>query len=992
MSKKQQNPLQSFRRRRDLGSVLLASAVASVLPISSYAQEPAQDMVLEEVVVTGIRASMAAAADLKENSDQIGDSIVAEDIGKLPDNNIAEALQRVTGVSINRDFGVGSEVSIRGLPQNRVELNGRSTVGDGRNGVSFEDFPASFLSAVEVIKSPTPEMIEGALGGTISLKTAKPLDLPERLFAVSMDGEYADKSEEWAPVFSIAGGENWDFGEAGTFGVMGLFAYQDRTLRQDTHQASLFVFNQEDINNLNVDAQNTPSGDYVVATEHKFEPFIEERERKAYNLILQWAPASEAGNIYLDVNATEREGGQEAYSILYAGGDPSDPDLNPSATGGTFEDRNGALQNYRYEGVVVIPKTWSEFRETDSTSIAFGGDWNFFDKLTVAAEFSTAESNSVQPKSEFNWRAVDPVAEALDPEATNEFNPSVDIVNSQTEGPSVVFVGGNPFLNTDVLAFREYLYSKPKIDNKEDAFRLDVEYNEPGGLEWITAIKAGFRVTENEFESRESQYRVRDLYRYLDDENGNRDIIWQDEIAAAFPGSIIIPDVTGDAFEHAGQVGPSDLTRFSVYDGNQLQNAEQTFERVQQLVGGKQLRDADGNITPLSTLGTLDENLEDLNSAFALVTEDTTAYYLQANMDFETVRFVIGARFVETEISSTAFNQAGDQLVTEDSRYVDFLPSFNATVNLTDSTLMRFAGAKVMARPNFEQLSPTFVFASDFVTADKGNPGLDPFRATQFDIAFEHYFGEGDLISTTFFYKSVASFLKSETFCAFDPEALSQQNLTIPTRICIRPEATGDSSTWTFASGDAELAAFSAEGRRGVLTNTTANGSSGVVQGFEIGYQQGFYFLPGFWSGFGINANYTFSESEDPDGSPLADISENSYNFQLYWEYESFQVRLAYTFRDNFLDENNEKRTERVGELVAFNNPDIVDPTAGNDFRDDLEQWDLSGSWDVNDIFSVVANVSNLTAEPTVNYAANGTTWEVQESDRRFVVGVRAKF
>lgn len=168
-----------------------------------YAQE---DAALEEVVVTGIRASLEAAVDAKRNDGRIVDSVVAEDIGKLPDNNVAEALQRVTGVSINRDFGVGSEVSIRGLPQNRVEINGRSSVGDGRSGVSFDDFPASFLQAVEVVKSPTPEMIEGALGGTISLKTARPLDLKERVIAVSLDAEYADKADNWAPIFSGSSG------------------------------------------------------------------------------------------------------------------------------------------------------------------------------------------------------------------------------------------------------------------------------------------------------------------------------------------------------------------------------------------------------------------------------------------------------------------------------------------------------------------------------------------------------------------------------------------------------------------------------------------------------------------------------------------------------------------------------------------------------------------------------------------------------------------
>jgi TonB-dependent receptor len=846
-------------------------------------------------------------------------------------------------------------------------------MGDGRNGVNFQDFPASFLSAVEVIKSPTPDMVEGALGGTISLKTARPLDLKDRLIAVSVDAEYADKAEKWAPVVSVAGGENWDFGDAGSFGLMGMMSYQDRTLRQDTFQVSQFIYDGAALG-LG-DAQNTPSGDYIVPGEHKFEPFIEERERTAYNVSMQWAPASEAGSFFVDWNATERTGGQEAYSILHAG-------ETPLATADSYEDSNGALNHYRFDNALIIPKTWSEFRQTDSSSVAFGGDWNFTEQFNVSAEFSTAKSSTYLPSSEFNWRALDPEAEALDPSASNEYRPSGTVIMGDNQAASVIYDGGNPYLMTENLALREFRHEAQYIDNEEEAFRVDFEYFNPGDLLWLTSVKAGYRAADNEYSTREYQLRQANLHSEVTDAMGNPIVFWQDDIAALFPGTIITPGVSGDAFEHSGMVGPSHLTSFSVYDGKLLQNADASFAMVQQLLAG----------TSHATTGSLSDNLNELKSAYANITEASNAFYAQANMDFDHVRFVIGARLVETKITSTAYNQAGNALVSDSNKYQDLLPSFNATVDLTDDTLMRFAAAKVMARPDFEQLSPTFNFNGDYILATRGNPDLDPYRATQFDIAFEHYFGTGDMVSATLFYKSVASFLKSETFCAYEPEALAIQNKTIPGNICIRPEATGDSSTYIFTNDQAEFDSYDAAGRRGILTSTTANGSSGTIQGFEIGYQQGFEFLPGPWSGLGINANYTLSQSEDPDGTPLPDISENSYNMQLYWEYEGIGIRLAYTYRDGFLDENNEKRVERVGELVAYNTPEIVDPTTGTDYRDELQQWDLSANWDINETYSVVANVSNLTAEPTVNRGATGTIWEVQESDRRFVFGVRGKF
>lgn len=935
-----------------------------------YAQE---DAALEEVVVTGIRASLEAAVDAKRNDGRIVDSVVAEDIGKLPDNNVAEALQRVTGVSINRDFGVGSEVSIRGLPQNRVEINGRSSVGDGRSGVSFDDFPASFLQAVEVVKSPTPEMIEGALGGTISLKTARPLDLKERVIAVSLDAEYADKADNWAPIFSGSFGNNWDFGDAGSFGVMASVAYQDRWLRQDTASASLFPSDKWSAGVIGLEdtpAQNTPSGLYIVPDEHKFEPFTEQRERTAFNVSMQWAPASEQGSFYIDLNSTERDGGQEAYSILSVIG-------APTATENTTEDANGQLNNYVLAGSLPIPKTWSQFRFTESFSNAIGGEWNFTDSLKVSGEYAVAESDTMTLASEMNLRAVDPVAEAANPADANQWYTDVTIINSQDQMPTVDYLADGAYTDASHLAFREYRHRELPVQNKESAMRLDVEYSEPFGLEWFSALKTGVRFTDREYEKGESQIQIKDIYKKLT-RDGNPDIIWLNDL-----DNVKTFDFD-DAFEHAGVQGVNDLTSFTVYDAAALRNPGQTYEMVQNLLAG----------TNLALTGTLRENLDngELKGSYSLIEEDTSAFYVQGNFDFDHARIIVGGRYVKSEITSTAYNQEGDALVTDGNTYSDFLPSLNVTVDLTEDTLLRFGGAKVMSRPNFGELSPTFVFNSDKVTATRGNPQLDPYRATQFDMAVEHYFGTGNMVSATVFYKDVASFLSETIYCAYDADAVATQNTTIFDNICLRDDATSDKQQLVFADSQAVFDAALAQGRNGVRTTTNTNGESGYVRGYELGYQQAFDFLPGIWSGLGVNANYTYADSEQPGGTPLEDISENTYNTQVYWEYEDFAVRLAYTYRDKFLDGIVHKRVERVGAQVLPSATRSTDPTLGNDYRDGLSQLDLSASWDVTDSITLVANVSNLTGEPTVNQAVTGTTFQLQESDRRFSFGVRAKF
>lgn len=957
--------------------------------LSGNAEESAE--VIEEIVVTGIRGSLRAAAELKRNDDRIIDAVVAEDIGKLPDNNIAEALQRVTGVSINRDFGVGSEVSIRGLPQNRVEINGRSTMGDGRNGINFQDFPASFLSTVEVVKSPTPEMIEGALGGTISLKTARPLDLNEPLIAISTESEYADKADNWAPIINGQFGNTWELDGAGEFGVLGMLSYQDRRLRQDTYQTSLFVYDNIDINldgvvDENDAAQNTPSGKYVVPVEPKIEPWTEERERTAANVILQWAPESLRGNFYLDLNVTERDGGQEAYSILSVGG-------GPVATAQTYEDANGALNNYRLEGHFAIPKTWTEFRTTESFTHALGGEWSFTDNLMVSGEYSSAESDSARPKSEFNWRAHNRAAEALNPSASNELVTNVTIINDSEKAPSVVYDDGEIYAQTSNYVLREFRHTDRFTTNTEDAFRIVVEYTEPFGLEWVSAVKAGFRTTEREFEYNEAAFRVKDIHRDMYDSDGNHTVVSMDEIITRYPDKIITPNVAGDMFEHSGILGTNQLAPFTVYDPKALQDTEGTYAMVQELLRGSNFNNPGNSDGYISPAGTLADNMNPTLSAYSLIGEDTEAFFVQANLNFERVRMVVGGRYVDTEITSTAYNDSGTELVSDVSSYRDFLPSFNAAVELSDQSTLRFSTAKVMRRPNFNELSPTFEFNSDFILASRGNPGLKPYRATQFDLAFEHYFGDANMLSVTLFYKDVESFLQSTNFCAYEPEALAQQNTAgIFGNTCIRPEPTGDSYTYIFSETQEEFDAFVAAGRNGILTTTVTNGQSGTVEGFEIGYQQTFDFLPGPWSGLGINANYTYSDSEDPDGVPLADISENSYNAQVYWEYRNFGLRLAYTFRDRFLDENAQKRVERVGALVANRDPTVADPTEGNDYRDDLQQLDFAANWDVTDHISVFGYIYNLTGEATINQAVTGTPWEIQESDRRYTVGVRARF
>jgi len=210
------------------------------------------------------------------------------------------------------------------LSQNRVELNGRSTIGDSRDGIALDDFPSSFVKSIEVVKSPTADMIEGALGGTVSLKTFRPLELNGLTIAASVDGEFADKTEEWAPVLSGSIGNNWDLGDAGTFGASLNISYQDREIRQDNFDNNQNIITADSAQGQELTAllgaSPLENGAFVLRDQNTLETFTEIRERTATNLALQWAPASGAGNVYFEYNTTDRSGSQDGNQILEVGG------------------------------------------------------------------------------------------------------------------------------------------------------------------------------------------------------------------------------------------------------------------------------------------------------------------------------------------------------------------------------------------------------------------------------------------------------------------------------------------------------------------------------------------------------------------------------------------------------------------------------------------------------------------------------------------------
>lgn len=397
----------------------LAVAVAAIISTSAVlAQESAdssparaENLITEEVIVTGIRGSLADAIDQKRNADSLVEVIIAEDIGKLPDQNLAEVLENITGVQITRTAGVGTGVQIRGTNANQVLFNGIATVGSGsgRSGIDFEDVNPAIISAVEVIKSPEAKTIEGSVGGTVNLKTIRPLDLSDRIASIQIQGEESSLSDEgWQPRFSGAYGNSWDtdIGEIG-FVITGSY----------TEQESVSFRPRADRDNLS----SPPGADPAEFLGIQF--LVQEQENYDYettNLAttFEWKP-SDRLKFSFDAIINEQERSQDSYRLQASGVSafrnvsiPTafetvdfgvGPGLFPAALQGTIEPDlvlDDDDPNLRFS-------TDTGSRVTDSEVFSLAGEYTG-DRWVARAEIALTSSDTTNPNLSTTLNFINP--------------------------------------------------------------------------------------------------------------------------------------------------------------------------------------------------------------------------------------------------------------------------------------------------------------------------------------------------------------------------------------------------------------------------------------------------------------------------------------------------------------------------------------------------------------------------------------------------------
>lgn len=676
-------------------------AVLAVTP--ALAQDPAggnaADPPGEEIIVTGIRASLEQAADIKRDAPQVMDVITAEDVGKLPDSNVAEALQRVTGVQITRVFGEGQSVSVRGLQQVRVEVDGRTLLGWsarlsppendqlGRSS-GLDSVPSSLFGRLEVRKSPLASQAEGGLGGTVNLVTPKPLSFKEPTISVRAQGVYSENTDKFEP--AITGFATTKFAD-GRIGVMIAGEYQKRTSTTQTFERNNF---------LNRNYTGTGGGAIPTPVLLQYEQFVVDRSRLGLNGAIQFEVTPEF-TITADALYSKLKTGRHQDFFAFRLPTGSNPVTNRVVEDGMVVAGNA-------NGTVT---TAGQIRNEPTESFLYGLNGKYEnDGLTVEAD------------GYYSKGTIDQTIQIITLQATAAVPGAFDF-RDQTV-PSLTLGGTfNPTNYASYNPANNGVRSNRLIGLLEEwTGKLDVSYEADSGV----TISAGVRYTDlharsNAFRSQVTPTRT-EIEPYLKLINAG-DILA--DIPGSFPRSFLSTAPTFDYVfnrAQAAEPNPDPNGRSTL-----LPNLQRDYDLSEKTIAGYLMVSGEGEIlgVPYKANG--------------------------------------GVRIAATRLSVDSYVNVGSvsTLRNDKNRYTTVLPSANIAFNVTDNFLVRVSGSQTMQRASIADLAPSTFFNATNLSVTGGNVNLKPPISTQADVSFEYYTGKSSLISGAVFYKDVKDFIAS---------------------------------------------------------------------------------------------------------------------------------------------------------------------------------------------------------------------------------------
>lgn len=1082
-------------------SLLAASAfsvVALAAPSVGYAQESADgdeeqtvdtaELNENDIVVTGFRQSLEDALNMKRNQSGVTDSISSEDIGKSTDANIAEALQRVTGVAIGREAGEGTTVTIRGAGANlnNVTLNGVPVSSSGANqAVDFSQFSSDILSSITVYKTSQADLNEGSLGGSVALQTFRPLNVRKDRIILDLQGRYNEFADEDA-FTGLDTFQDYRINASivkklfdDTLGISVVATSETSTVRQDTFDTTWFN-TQNFIGVVDPNGDPVNSGGNVVGRQMRQVQYNYTnigRDRDSVTGTLQWEPSDRTELLVSATYSKQKISNlQDSLAIT--------PELDNLGHRLVFDESSNTFVENIYTsqfspnnalntpGTIRLFQNGARFkRDNFILSGEFTQELGDFEiKLSGGRSYSKQRDDNF-----FQGRAGVPGLENL------AFDPFEVITNDTDAAAAEFFTRGfscetepwhlcTMILNEGIGDSGQY-WELNQILRREQSFTDEI-YSAYADVDWdvdfgpITKISFG-----GKYEDRNKDNRSGDIAFTSGDfeppECSDPDApdplpeLCTVSPFAAFPIQDYVIGTTpsdwgsrlGFARDHLtdGWIRFdlerlfNDLTNESGFTPVRENSIRGTRKISQEVMGGYLMADFEMFDARLfGNIGIRYAETEVVADGFSGLTfraqnflnNNNRNYFRDntpgaTNADAVILRdAALGINTLNADGLLVGLSDAAVLPTRQTNKYENWLPSINVNFFVTPKLLARAGWSKTIARPELDDLAPGFtvseiVFGTES-TAQLGGTSLLPFKSTNLDLSLEWYFAQNSLLSVAFFDKKLSDFAEESRTLGFWRDLRSvfydANGALIPDED-VTFDLTPQNVLLPFADGP--LQAGCMPDRFGNLNNPRRdpppgallgcdyveiveprNGQGGFVRGVEAQFQHNFTWLPGFFSGFGVQANYTYSDSQtdeetefDINGNivaffpalPLVGTSKHTFNGTVFWEKDGKLVRLAYNYRTDYL-------IDRAGR------------DGGAYWIEGFDTLDLSANWQINKHVAVNFQAQNLLDTVTRTYNttvidsvleteasafSGGTkvrTQELSNTGRVYRIGVRFNF
>ncbi len=703
---------------------LLALSIGLALSGTTLAQDPAPASAtdLDTVTVTGYRASVEKALDIKRGEAGVVDAIVAEDIGKFPDLNLAESLQRVPGVVITREAGEGRNISVRGLGPDftRVRINGMealTTVGAGDQsggtnrgrGFDFNVFASDLFSQLLVRKTASADVEEGSLGATVDLRTARPFDYDGFTFAASGQASYNAMAEKADPRVAALISNTW---ADGTFGALLSVAYSERQALEEGSNTGRWA-NGPSNGNFNAASPFTQARSASVY-HPRFPRYVQmehEQKRLGVTGTLQWKP-TDATEISLDTLYSKIDAKRDEHyieAISFSRGTSTNPRLvgKPAMIVKDGVIENNALVYGEFDNVDIRTENRHDEWSTEFKQIALNGQHRFGDDFTLSGKVGISRSKHENP-----------------------IQTTIIMDKYDVDGYSYDYRGNSRF---------------PKLN-------YGIDPTNPVGWE-LAEIRLRPQYVDNDFDT------------------GQVDFNWNLTPGFRLKGGILAKNYTFDTVEMRRA---SELAVPNFPNGTKIVPVDMTQQAGLKGITGTPDQWVVPNLDAIADQFDIYSNSGTFavapraNNSRSVEEEDRGGYLMgEFSTELGSIPFSgnFGVRYVKTKQSSTGLSTlaTGTVATTVDREYDDTLPSFNLVAEITPDFLIRLGAAKVMSRPGLGSLTPgaTVAVAGGARTISSGNPYLDPIRAKNVDLGFEWYFSEGAMAGIGLFYKDIESFVQT---------------------------------------------------------------------------------------------------------------------------------------------------------------------------------------------------------------------------------------